>query len=264
MLLPAGDNGPVPRVPAVAAALATVTSVSGTLLVVVAETPYAASSAALVSAGLLLLTVVGVAGIVLARGRWARRLLMACTGAWLAVAAVSPPSPLWGSLVVAAAASLGFLAGPWLDRWLRRLPSARGPSPTVTLLLISLTAAPAAVGLASPAGAHAGSIAWSAWSLALALALGKALPGSLSAVRLANPILALGAGIVAGLPGGLAAPAAAVAPTALAWRREVRVAVVPTAPTRSEPVPFPPELVAPDVLSAAGLDARGARTREAE
>jgi hypothetical protein len=252
----------VARAPSTVAALATATSVSGTLLVVMGDTPLAASSAMLGAGGLLVLTVVAVAGMLLARARWARLILLSCTVAWLGVAAASPRSALWGTLVVVAAASLAALAGPWLGRWLRRLPSATGPSPVVTALLLSLVAAPALVGLSSPDGVHVGPIAWSLWSLALAVALGRAVPGSLTSVRVVSPLLAVGAGIAAGFPGGLVPPAVAVVPTALAWRREVRVAVVQPVPRRSNPVPFPTELVPPEILAAAGLDDRGRRVED--
>jgi hypothetical protein len=254
-----GDNGPVPRAPYAVAALATVTSVSGTLFVAIGDTPYAPSSALLGAGGLLVLTIVGVAGMLLARARWSRLTLLLCAVAWLAVAAASGRSALWIVLVAVAAATLTALSGPWLGRWLRRLPSATGPSPVVAALLLSLAAAPAAVGLSSPGGVAPGPMAWSVWSVVLAVAVGRAVPGSLTAVRVVSPVLALGAGIAAGLPGVLVTPAVAALPTALAWRREVRVAVVQPAPTRSTTVPFPTELVPPEILAAAGLDDRGRR-----
>lgn len=249
----------MPRAPSAVASLATVTSVSGTLLVVIGDTPYSPSAAMLGAGGLLVLTIVGVAGMLLARARWSRLVLLSGTVAWLAVAAASDRSALWVVLVLVAATSVTALSGPWLGRWLRRLPSATGPSPVVFALLLSLTAAPAAVGLSSPGGVHPGPIAWSVWSLVLAVAVGRAAPGSLTAVRVVSPVLAVGAGIAAGLPGGLVIPAVAAVPTALAWRREVRVAVAQPAPTRSETVPLPTELVPPEILAAAGLDDRGRR-----
>jgi hypothetical protein len=250
----------VTRAPSVIAGIATIASVAGTALVLFGDTPYEPLPALLASGGLLVLTVITAAGILVARSRWARPMLVGSSVAWLGVCAASAPSPAWAVTVAAAAASLAGASGPWLGRWLRRLPSASGPSPLVTTLLLALASAPAVIGLASPSGLHPAVAAWASWSVLLAIGLGRGAVGSLTSARLFNPVLAVAAAAVAGMPGGLLVPVVAAVPTALAWRREVRIAVVPLAPERAHPVPFPPELVPPDVLSAAGLDDRGRPT----
>lgn len=258
-----GDNAPVTRTPSVIAGTCTVASVAGTALLLFGETPYQPMPALLASGGLLVLTVVAVAGLLIARSRWARPVLAGCSLAWLGVCAVGAPSPVWAVTVAAASASLAGVTGPWLGRWVRRRPSASGPSPLVTTLLLSLAAAPAATGLASPSGVHAAVFTWAWWCPMVAVALGRGAVGSLASARVITPALALGAAAMAALPGGIVAPLVAVLPTALAWRREVRIAVAPVAPERVDPVPFPPELVPPEVLAAAGLDDRGRRIEDA-
>jgi hypothetical protein len=94
--------------------------------------------------------------------------------------------------------------------------------------------------------------------VALALALGRAVPGSLTAARWLHPALGVVAALLAGAPQGFTVAAAALAASTLAWTRDVRLAVVPPAHDPSV-VAFPPELVAPEILAAAGLDDRGRR-----
>lgn len=248
--------------PLVVAAFVTLASLTGTLLLVVGTTPYVPSSAALAASGLLILTVVGLAGMLVANARWSRPVLLAALGAWLAVAAASPLTAASIALVGAAAAALAALAGPWPGRWLRRTPSLQGPSPVMASVLLLLVATPAAAGLALPSEAPVTVWAWSAWSLALALALARRVGAALIGVRLLHPLSALAAAWLAPLPAPLLLPALGLATAALAWRREVRHAVTAPTVTPSRAVPFPPELVPPEVLAAAGLDDRGRPIRD--
>lgn len=248
--------------PLVASSLATLTAVAGTVTLVAGQTPYAASAATLVAVGMLTLTVVSVAGLLVARGRWSRLVAAGGAATWLGVAAASPLGPASTVLITLAAATLAALLGPWLGRWLRRLPPAGGPSPPAAALLLGLTATPAAAGLASPGGAHPALWAWGLWSLALAVAVARATPGSLIATRIGHGALALAVAAIIGFSEGLVAPIVASVPVALAWRRQIRIELVPVEARRGDAVPFPPELVHPDVLAAAGLDDRGHRREE--
>lgn len=243
--------------PLVAVGLVTAAALAGAVHLVAGDTPFEPSSAGLAAVGMLLLSVVCAAGVVIARSRWARGTGLALSAVWLAVAGSGPLSATAIVLVIAASAAATAMATPWLGRWLRRLPSADGPPPSVVALLLVLVATPAATGLSSPGGIHPAAWAWAGWSLALGLALSRAVPGTLAAARIVHPALGAGAGALAGLPGATAIVAAAAGTAALAWRREVGLVVSPVEPDRADPVPFPPELVPPEVLAAAGLDDRG-------
>jgi hypothetical protein len=76
-------------------------------------------------------------------------------------------------------------------------------------------------------------------------------------VRTLHLPLAVTAAVALGAPAGLALGAAAATETALAWRRDVHLAISPLVPERASTVPIPPELVNPAIMEAAGLDDRG-------
>jgi hypothetical protein len=248
---------PVSIAPPATVAFLTLAALAGAVLLNGGGTPYEPAPAALVSIGMTVLTVVACAGLLIARGRWARVVSAALAAVWVGVVAASPLSPVSITVLVAAAFTVGATAGPWLGRWLRRLPPAQGPPPSVSALLIALLATPAVVGLASPSGLHAVAWGWSASSLLLAPALGRAAPGSLSGARFVHPAVGAAAAVLVGFPGGVAYGALVVASGVLAWRRDVALAVSPISTDRTAPVPFPPELTPPEVLAAAGLDDRG-------
>jgi len=254
----ARDNAPMPRSPFAIAALTTATVVLAGARLVLGETVYHPSSGALVACGLLLVTVVSLAAFLVGRTRWSRYALYGCVGAALAAGSAGDGTPMWWFLAATSVAALVGLIGPWPDRWLRRLPSADGPPPAATALLVALVATPAFSGLGAPLGTHRAVWAWAAWCVVLALALGRAVPGSLTAARWLHPALGVVVALLAGAPQGFTVAAAALAASTLAWTREVHLAVAPPARDPSV-VPFPPELVAPEILAAAGLDDRGRR-----
>jgi hypothetical protein len=246
----------MPPSPFVIAGLTTATVVLAGARLVLSETVYHPSSGALLACGLLLLTVVSLAAFLVGRTRWSRYALYGCVGAALAAGSAGDASLLWWLLAATSVAALIGLIGPWPDRWLRRLPPADGPPAAATALLVALIATPAFSGFAAPLGTDRAVWAWSAWCVVLALSLGRAVPGSLAAARWLHPLLGLLAALLAGAPQGFTVAAAALAATTLAWTKDVRLAVAPPAQDRGV-VPFPPELVAPEILAAAGLDDRG-------
>lgn len=247
----------MPVAPLITVALVTSTSVLGSALVSTGGTAYAPSAGVLVAAGALALTIVASAGLLISHSPWARRVLGVITVMWLGVCLTAEIGPLSIAVVAMAAASIAALAGPWLGPWLRRLPASGSPPPLVAVILIGLVASPLAAGLADPTGATAWVAVWSAWSVVLAGALGRAAPGSLTALRVAHPGLGIAAGVLSGGTAAVVVPLAAAAPAALAWRREVARSVLAPLESEGATIPFPPELVPPDVLSSAGLDDRG-------
>ena len=189
--------------------------------------PLTPSSAGLVGTGFVLHSVIGVAGLLLARGQWARRYSwLLIGGAFLVV--VIRPWDLW-SLVVAGLAIVvvGGLAGPWLDGWLRRRPAALGPGTESVVLLLLAISAPVVAGGAAWTGTDWGDIAYGAGLVVMAWAYGRQLSTGWWALRLA--VLPLGAIAALGdpWPGAVFVLAHASTVTALAWTRGVRIAIKP-------------------------------------
>ncbi|MDX1690112.1 MAG: hypothetical protein R3290_03710 [Acidimicrobiia bacterium] len=224
--------------------------------------PFAGDSAAVLAVGGGVLALVAVTGIVMARGRWARWTAASLVALWLGLAAAMPLDAGGGAVLALTAMAGTAVAGPWLDRWLRRLPSADGPEPLVVATVVGIAALPLVVALTRPGGLSPA--AWTlvavatvtAWTLARALRLG------LWSARVALPLAGGWAAVDGGVPGGIVIGAVAVVLTLAAWRRAVRLAVDPLLPPPVERVPHPPELVPPDILEAAGYDDRGAPLEE--
>lgn len=250
----------MPLAPLATALLVIVTTGIGVVHLMVGGGPWNDDAAALGALGLILFTVVTVAGTLIARSRWARNACIVLALTWLGVAAASPLSASSSVLLGSIAAVLVAATGPWLGRWLRRLPAAQGPPPRAVGALLFLLAVPAVAGLSAPGGVAWPSWALSGWSVLLAYALARGVSPALWGIRLAHPALSLAAGATAGLASVVLLGIVGVSAAVLGWTREVALAVTPLRPRRSEAVPFPPELVPPEVLRRAGLDERGRRS----
>lgn len=248
----------MPAAPLVVALLIVATSGVGWVTLGLAPSPFAVSAAVLFTAGFAVVTVVAVSGTLLARGRWARRLGILVAGTWIAVGATVDTA--WGyAVVVIGAAALAANLGPWLGRWLRRLPSAEGTPPAAVVALLTLVLTPPAIALAGPGGVAPASWAFAAWSAILALALGRTATGSLTAARVLHPAAGLVAAIAVGMPAAVPMLCSAVLVSALCWRRDLAAAIAPTVPGRAGVLRLPPELAPASVLEAAGADESGRR-----
>lgn len=249
---------PVPAAPLVIALLVTAATVTGAVVVALDPAPWSPSSALLLAAGMALATVTAVAGILLARGRWAGRLgaLLAIT--WIATGALLD-SPLGIVVVMLAAASLTATTGPWLGRWLRRLPTVGGVPAAAVVVLLTLVVTPAALSLAGPDEVAAAGWGFAAWSWLVALVLARAVPGSLLLVRWLHPVVAAAVAIAVHFPVAVVPIASAVIVVVLAWRRDLALALAPVVPTSGGVLRLPPELAPLEVLEAAGADQSGRR-----
>jgi hypothetical protein len=246
----------VARAPYAVSAIFTVTAVGWSARLAVDPEPFGAAPGALLAVDLAVLAVVTVAGLLLARGRWARIAAIGESAAWLVLAAVMPLDHAGLALLVAAGASLCATAGPWLTRdWLRRRPSADGPPPGAVAAMLGLLAVPGIA--AAAAGTDLRPLDWalSGFAVAAAWGLGRGTAAALWALRLGLAPLAAATGLTAALPRGLAVIAVGIGVTAAGWRREVTLAIRPLAAVRR--VPIPPELAPPEILEAAGYDDRG-------
>jgi hypothetical protein len=84
----------------------------------------------------------------------------------------------------------------------------------------------------------------------------KAGPAALSVVRFGMPISTVAATILTGAPRGLIWLAIGAVLTALAWHRDIRLAIHPLA-GEGRAVPMLPEMVPAEIRQAARIDERG-------
>lgn len=235
-------------------------SLVGAIHLVVDTTRFDAGAAALTAVGMVIIAVTAVSGVLLARGRWSQPVAAAVGASWIAIAASSPVSGLSLATIALAGLVLAGSLGPWLARWLRHRPSIEGPPPAAVVTLLLLLATPAAIGVASIGGLSP--VGWSlaGWSVLLAFALARAVPGALSAARLVHPAASVAVGLTISTTGTILLGGLGVAVAMAAWRREVAIAIAPRSIERSNAVRIPPELAPPGVLDAAGVDESGKAT----
>jgi hypothetical protein len=245
------------RSPVVIAVSLILASLAWALALVFGSGPFAASAAALLAIDLLLVGTVIAVGVVLSRGRWTRRAGSVLLGAEALLSVFLGINGWWIGAVVTTAASIASFTGPWLGRWLRKLPSAAGPSPRAVALALSLLAVPGLVAASSPGGVTLAGWVLSGFAVVSAWSYSRAWLTALWAIRTALPILGIIAAVGLTWPGGLALGLGVVMLTALAWAPDVLQAALIPRPTRVNPVAIPPELIPRDVLDAAGLDDRG-------
>jgi hypothetical protein len=226
------------------------------LRLIAAPAPFADSPGALLAVGIVLLSAVSSLGMVLSRGVWARWL----GGALLATQvtlALAMDLDVWGVIALAGTLlSVGLIAGPWLDGFLRRLPPSE-PIPSAAMALgLGLVAVPSLLAVSSPGGIEVAHWVAAVVALATAWAFARALRVGLWSARVVVPIGLVAAALASSLPGLLLGLALAVSCAALAWSSPVNRAVTPLLPTAGG-VAVPPELVPPDLLARAGYDDRG-------
>ena len=240
----------------IAAASVMLAGVAWGLRLINASSPLADSSGALLAVGLVMVAAVSSLGMGLARGSWARWLGFALLAVEVVLAVVMELDG-WGVITLGATLlSIGLVAGPWLDGFLRRLPPSEPIPPAAMALGIGLVATPGLLAAASPGGIEVMHWVTAVASLATAWAFSRALRIGLWSARIVVPILLAGAALVSTPPGMIAGLAMAVTCAALAWSKPVDRAVTPLL-DRAAGVAVPPELVPPDLLAQAGYDDRG-------
>lgn len=224
------DNGAMPAAPFIVAALTALTGATFALHMAVAPSPFAASSAAVVALGAVLFSTITVAGLILVRGRWTRRLGIIVAVVELGTVATTDLDTWtpWGWATLGfGLVMLGGLVGRWLDGWVRMRPSATGPDPRAVVLLLGLLALVPAVGLASPGGLETAHGVLGAAGVFLAWAYSKAQVWSLWAIRIALPIVAVPALFVSPLPGAVFLAMLVAGLVVVAWTKEALLAVQP-------------------------------------
>ena len=241
---------------AVPSTLLLLASLAWTVVAVGGDTRLEGVTLVLVVAPVWVATVAAIAGMLVARSRWARRLAVAVGVSHAALALSMGQGPLWWAGVATSAAAMVSVAGPWLNGIVRGLPSASGPPPRAVLVPLALVGVPFVVGMADPPPVAAAVAGFTA--LVAAFWYIRALPGAVVAVRVLWPATALVTAWPMGLPGGVVTALCAAGVAALAWDGSVSRAVHPLERPGTV-VPIPPELVPKEILDAAGLDDRGRR-----
>lgn len=216
--------------------------------------PRSPTAVVLMALSLWIAATASVAGMLVARSRWARRLALGLTGAHGVVALLFPVDRWWGLAAVLTAGTAIVVGGPLLDGQIRPRPPAAGPPTRAVLIPLTLIAVPFALGAFGGDGWAV--VAGALSSLVAAYWFIRTLPAALAVVRLLWPLTSLALGWPMGRPVGLVAAVAAVTVAALAWHPTVATAVRPLT-GKGSPVPIPPELAPSDVLDAADIDDRG-------
>lgn len=233
---------------------ALVVSTAGwTLMMLRAGAEIGDGSALLIGLALWVAAITGMAGLLLVRARWARRLIWGVVAAQAVLAARLEVDVWWMlALALTALAGLGAL-GPFLDGFVRRRPGSGPPGRAigVPLVLIATTYGIGILDGANPAGLAVGLTA-----LLAAFWFIRTFDGALLVVRLLWPLGALVGAAAMPFPALLAAAAGAVTVATLAWHPSVRNSVRPLT-TAGSTIPIPPELAPGDVLDAADIDDRG-------
>ncbi len=179
--------------------------------------PLAPGSAALVATGIILYTLIALAGILLVHAPWARWLGAGATAGALLMVGVTGFDSGWALVSIGLGlAALAGLAGPWLNVWLRQRPGT-GPQPVaVALPLVAIGAAPVA-GLAAWSELTTGALIAAVAGVVAAAAYARASRIGLWVLRIGYPLLALIAAVPLGVPEGLLLAGHGAAVAGLAW-----------------------------------------------
>jgi hypothetical protein len=242
------------RSPLAAAPLAS--AIATVLALIVDPGPLGSVPVLLTGVGALLVSLVGVVGMVMVGGRWALRLSRLSVGMSLVVAIIRPIDPWWWVLLVMAAVAGALLFLPALTGGVRKLPSAIGPPSRSVILSLLLVAAPFAVGVAAWGSSHPLTLIVGLSAPLVALWYTRVIFGGLLAVRVMWPAMALAMSPFQEPWPGVVTAMIALAVLALSWSPDVKTAFHPPRQTGSV-FPIPPEMVPSEIRHAAGIDESG-------
>jgi hypothetical protein len=216
--------------------LALVAVVVGAFAVAVDPDPIASSTVPMLVTGLLVCSLVGLAGLLLTRAPWGRVVLVGTVVVAMATASAGDSPLTWAAYILGGIALVGLL-GPWLTLWTRhhRLTDAPGPTP-VALIAVG-AATPLFLGLVlMGAGTN-----WHHWMLAAVAIAGSILYGrgnriGIWTLRTAAPILAVIVGLATAGVAGLAIALAGMALGGAAWTPAARHTTKVIAPVLPQPI----------------------------
>lgn len=238
------------------AGLPLVGALAWTIALIADSEPFGAVAALLIGVGILTMSTVSVVGMIIAGGRWARRLALASVASGLIIAVIRPIDGFWVAGLVGSAAAGSAMFIPQVTSRVRRLPAAAGPPQAAVVAPLLLLAAPFLIGIASdqPPALPALTIGLSAPIIAFVFS--RVIPGGLVALRLLWPALAVSLSPLLGMPAGAVSAALGALVALVAWRPGVKASFHPPRETGST-YPIPPELAPEDILDAAHIDDRG-------
>lgn len=226
----------VPRVHLLIGSAALCAVVLGALAVLTFDGSLSSSSAALIAVGLVVAGLTGLAGLLLARAPWARWTLVATVILAMGLASFDTSTLTWVTDAVGALALVG-LFGPWLRLWIRHHTVADAPGPAVVFLLSVGPAAPLFVGLCT-VWSGAGPLPWllAGTTLAASVLYGRGSSFGLWIMRLAVPVIGVGAAFTAGPIGGPLIGMGVAAVAIAAWHPASGKTTTVIAPVLPEPV----------------------------
>ncbi len=214
----------------------------------------------LAGAGVWLVTIVTLAGLLVARSRWAVRTSLVLAAIAVPAVLVVDQPVLVGLGIAASAITVWAVLGAGTAAGVRPFGAANAPPDEAVVLMLLLVGAPAALGLAA-LGSDPSTVTIAAALVGPVLAwwFGRRSAAALWLSRTAAPLVFLASAVLEGWPRGVAGVALAGAVGWYAWRPAVRIAAIPLEPTKSDAKPIFAQFAPAEIREAAGLDERGYR-----
>ena len=227
-------------------------AVAWAVALIVEPAPWEVDVAAVLAAGLLVVTAVALTAILVESSRLGYWLGVSCVVIMLIIAGVREVDPAWVVAVSVTGVAGILLADRRLGGWIRgEGPVAPVPAKAAALGLILLVA-PILSALSLVRGSN-GAIAWLALAVWVVLVVYvRRWPGAIAVLRLGCPAL-VAAGAFLSWPAAAIWGALMLLASALAWSKAVRQAIRPLI-ERGSRVSIPPELLSDDLRRAAGID----------
>jgi len=201
--------------------------------------PFDQAAAIVVLAGVVVVGLTGLVGLVLARAPWGRWTLLASVVLSLVLAAVPGTAGFWIALAIGTP-SVVLLLGPWLTLWVRHEPSADAPGPVVIALIVVAPVAPLFVGLSALGDLRLAHIVLIVVATASSWAYGRGIPGGIWSLRLGVPVAGAAATAVTIGAGQVMLGVAVIAVTIASWLPHARHATAVITPPLPEPAKRPP------------------------
>ncbi|MCL1588306.1 MAG: hypothetical protein M3092_07790 [Actinomycetia bacterium] len=201
--------------------------------------PFDQAAAIVVLAGVIVVGLTGLVGLVLARAPWGRWTLLASVVLSLVLAAIPGTAGFWITLAIGTPAIVALL-GPWLTLWVRHEPSADAPGPVVIALIAVAPVAPLFVGLSALGGLRPAHIVLIVVASVSSWAYGRGILGGIWSLRLGVPVAGAAATAATIGAGQVMLGVAVVAVTIASWLPQARHATAVITPPLPEPTKRPP------------------------
>jgi hypothetical protein len=201
--------------------------------------PFDQPAAVVVFAGVVVVGLTGLVGLVLARAPWGRWTLLASVIISLVLAAIPGATGFWITLALGTATVVALL-GPWLTLWVRHEPSADAPGPVVIALIAVAPATPLFVGLSALGGLHLAHIVLIVVATVSSWAYGRGIAGGIWMLRLGVPVAGVAATAATVGAGQVMLGIGVIAVTIASWLPHARHATAVITPPLPKPAKRPP------------------------